>query len=274
MPELRFFQLSLRWRLGCLLCLGSLLLGTEALAQGAGTQLVPFRRGTRWGYAARNRRLVLPLAYDDAGPFVGALAWVRQGSLYGYIDANGNPITPVQYSAAGTFSPEGRATVVLHADTFDIGPTGRRLTTPPGPSPDTDYLEQGDLVRRQGKVGFRFSSGSSTVVPAEYDEIRDLHHDGLLLVRQGPKWGVLNAKGKLTLPLEHDAVRASAANGFAYPIVEQQGRFGYLGPDGRLLTKIKYAAAEPFVGEVAHVTTATGQVGYIDSAGREFFEEE
>jgi|GEM_PF-2769280 len=274
MPAFRFFRLSLWGQLGWLFCLSGLLLGTEVAAQGTASRLVPFRRGARWGYADHNRRLVLPLAYDEAGPFVGELAWVRQGALYGYIDASGNAITPVQYSAASTFRPCGRATVVLRADTFDIGPTGHRLTAPAAPEPETDYLEQGDLVRSQGKVGFRFTSGSSTVVPPEYDEIQDLHHDGLLLVRQGPKWGVLNAKGKLTLPLEYDAIRATAANGFAYPIVEQEGRFGYLGPDGRLLTKVKYAAAKPFVRGVARVTTTTGQIGYIDGEGQEFFEEE
>ena len=274
MPAFRFFRLSLLGRLYWLCCLSGLLLSAEVAAQGTAGRLVPFRRGARWGYADHNRRLVLPLAYDEAGPFVDELAWVRQGTLYGYIDANGNAITPVQYSAASTFRPTGRATVVFRADTFDIGPTGHRLTTPADPEPETDYLEQGDLVRRQGKVGFRFTSGSSTVVPPEYDEIQDLHHDGLLLVRQGSKWGVLNAKGKLTLPLEYDAIRASAANGFTYPIVEQQGRFGYLGPDGRLLTKVKYTAAEPFIAGVARVSTAPGQGGYIDSQGQEFFEEE
>jgi hypothetical protein len=249
-----------------------MLLTTEATAQTApATRLVPFRQGGRFGYADLSRRLVLPPAYDDAGPMVNEVAWVRQGALYGYIDGSGNPVTPVQYTAAGTFGPDGCATVVLAADTFDIGSDGQRHTTPAAPTPETDYLEQGDLVRRQGKVGFRFTSGSSTVVPAEYDEIRDLHHDGLLLVRRGTKWGVLNAKGRLTLPLEYDAIRATPANGFSRPVVEQAGRFGYLGNDGKLLTPIKYATAAPFVLDVARVTTATGQPGYLDSRGREFW---
>ncbi len=272
MPGFPFLLFSSRWLLGALL---GALLSVEAAAQTtapASSRLVPFRSGSRWGYADRNRRLVLPLAYDDAGPMVGEVAWVRQGALYGYIDGSGHPITPAQFSAAGSFGPGGRATVVLAADTFDIGPDGVRLPAATEPEPETDYLEQGDLVRRQGKVGFRFTSGSSTVVPAEYDEIRDLHHDGLLLVRQGAKWGVLNAKGRRTLPLEYDAIRATAANGFALPVVEQAGRFGYLGPDGKLLTPIKYTAAEPFVQDVARVITATSQPGYLDSRGREFWE--
>lgn len=270
MPSFPFLPFSLRWPLWAMV---GMLLAPEAAAQTAPARLVPFRQGSRFGYADLSRRLVLPPTYDDAGPMVNEVAWVRQGALYGYIDGSGSPVTPVQYAAAGTFGPDGRATVVLAADTFAIGPDGQRQTTPAAPAPETDYLEQGDLVRRQGKVGFRFTSGSSTVVPAEYDEIRDLHHDGLLLVRLGPKWGVLNAKGRLTLPVEYDAIRATAANGFALPVVEQAGRFGYLGPDGKLLTPIKYATAAPFVADVARVTTATGQPGYLDSRGQEFWDD-
>lgn len=273
MPGFWFF-LFLPWRRFCLaFCvLGLLLNDGVALAQTAGTDLVPFRRGSRWGYANHARRVVLPLLYDAAGPFVGGVAWVQQGTLFGYIDEKGNALTPMQYSRADSFQ-QGRATVELNGETFDIDPKGQRLSTPPDPEPETDYLEQGDVVRRQGKVGFRFTVGSDKIVPAEYDEIRDLHHDGLLLVRRGTKWGVLNAKGKLTLPLEYDAIQATAANGFAYPIIEQQGRFGYLDTDGRPLTAMKYAAAEPFVAEVARVTTPKGKTGYIDSHGREYFED-
>jgi hypothetical protein len=248
------------------------LLLTEALAQAAGLRLIPFRQGSRWGYANAQRHLVLPLAYDDAGPFVEGAAWVQQGPHYGYIDTTGRALTPVQYRRAGNFQ-QGRATVELAGKTFAIGSDGQRLSGPSEPELETDYLEQGDLVRRQGKFGFRFTVGSATVVPAEYDEIRDLHHNGLLLVRQGTKWGVLNGEGQLTLPLVYDAIQATAANGFAYPVVEQAGRFGYLAPDGKLLTKLQYAAAEPFVADVARVTTLEGKTGYLDTRGQEFWKE-
>jgi len=258
-------------RLAVVLC-GPCLLLSAAVAQTAELDLVPFRQGSRWGYANHQRRLVLPLTYDEAGPFVQGMAWVRQGGQYGYIHGNGKPVTPVQYTRADNFR-QGRATVELAGETFDINPSGQRLRTPPEPEPETDYLEQGDLVRRQGKVGFCFTVGSNTLVPAEYDEIRDLHHDGLLLVRQGAKWGVLNSSGTLILPLAYDAIQATAANGFAYPIVEHAGRFSYLSNEGKLLTAINYAAAEPFFADVARVTTPDGKTGYIDTRGQEFWKE-
>ncbi|SNC76415.1 WG containing repeat-containing protein [Hymenobacter gelipurpurascens] len=238
-----------------------------ASAQTAPTRLVPFRQGSKWGYADRTRRLVLPLHYDEAGPFVGEIAWVRQGQLYGYIDGGGNPITPVQYTRAASFQ-QGRATVELQGETFDIDVSGHRLTEPAAPAPEEEPLEQGDLVRNNGKVGFRFTVGSASV-PAEYDEIRE-NYNGLLFVRQGAKWGIINGKGKLVQPLAYDAVRTSG--NLVLPLVQRGGLWGYLDEEGNTLTELRYRQADPFQGDVARVVLPDGQVGYIDANGQEFFE--
>ena len=68
----------------------------------------------------------------------------------------------------------------------------------------------------EGKVGFRFTVGAATV-PAIYDEIRD-NYNGLLFVRQGTKWGVINGKGKLVQPVQlrfHPAQRQPPVSGGA-----------------------------------------------------------
>lgn len=269
-PACRWPRLSMKHLL--LSCWLLLIAGHICSAQSQpAPRLVPFRQGAKWGYADQHRRLVLPLRYDEAGPFVDELAWVRQGQRYGYIDGAGNPITPVQFTRAGNFS-QGRATVELNGETFDIGPGGRRLTEPTEPAPETDYLEQGDLVRQNGKVGFRFSVGQA-VVPAEYDEIRD-NYNGLLFVRQGQHWGVLNSKGKQVQPVQFDAIQTKAANGDALilPIVVKNGRYGYLDEQGKLLVEPQYQEASPFVAGVARVVTQAGQPGYINTNGVEFFD--
>lgn len=251
----------------------ALLLGfgpPEAVAQSEPPRLVPYHKGAQWGYADRRGRLVLPLRYDEAGPFVDEIAWVRVGTLYGYIDGAGNPVTPVQYERAGTFRG-GRARVTLPGgETFDIDSAGQRLTTP-APVLEEDFLAQGDPVRQGGKVGFRFTVGSAEVPPV-YDEVRDLYRDGLLLVRRGAKWGVVDNRGRLRQEPRFDAITAVEQNGYQFPIVEQQGRFGYLDATGKLLVTPKYAAAAPFEAGVARVTTAAGLSGYIDTEGREYFE--
>ncbi|WP_227610371.1 WG repeat-containing protein [Hymenobacter translucens] len=253
-----------------LLLLLMLMAASPATPQGTGARLLPFRHGDKWGYADRSRRLVLPLQYDEAGPFIGEIAWVKVGDKYGYIDGAGNPITPVQYARAGNFHRD-RARVELNGEQFDIDPSGRRLDAGPAEEPEVDFLTQGDIVRKDGKLGFRFSVGQA-VVPPLYDEIRE-DYRGLLFVRQGTRWGVINNKSKLVLPLAYDDIRVTAANDFVYPIVEQQGRFGYLDEDGKLLVAPRYKSAEPFVEGAARVVTIDGKPGYIDSRGKEYFED-
>ncbi|MBX0291622.1 WG repeat-containing protein [Hymenobacter sp. HSC-4F20] len=236
-------------------------------AQTAISRLVPFRQGNKWGYADQSRRLVLPLRYDEAGPFVDEIAWVRQGALYGYIDGGGNPVTPIQFTRASTFQ-RGGATVELNGETFRIGPTGQRLTDAPPPEPEEEPLEHGDLVRKEGKVGFRFTVGSASV-PAIYDEIRE-NYNGLLFVRQGPKWGVVNSSGKLVQPVRYDAIRLTG--NLQFPVVQQGQLFGYLDEEGNTLTEIRYPQAEPFLGDVARVLAPDGQPGYLNANGQEFWD--
>ncbi|UYZ62472.1 WG repeat-containing protein [Hymenobacter weizhouensis] len=257
--------------MNCLRLLLCLLLYLPLGPAGAQTssRLVPFRQGTKWGYADRSRRLVLPARYDEAGPLVQEIAWVRQGPLFGYIDGGGNPVTPVQYSRASTFR-RGRATVELNGETFDIGETGRRLTEPAPPEPEEEPLEHGDLVRQEGKVGFRFTVGSA-VVPPLYDEIRE-NYNGLLFVRQGAKWGVVNSKGKLVQPVQYDAI--GQQGNVVLPLVQKNGLFGYLDEEGNTLTEVRYRQAEPFFGDIARVLAPDGLPGYIDATGKEYWEAE
>ncbi|SET90757.1 WG repeat-containing protein [Hymenobacter actinosclerus] len=254
-----------------LLLVPVLLLPLAARAQATEARLVPFRQGRHWGYADRRGRLVLPARYDEAGPFADELAWVRIGTLYGYIDGSGSPVTPIQYEQAGNFC-DNRATVRLGGETFAINPAGRRL--PPDEVPadkEEDPLEQGDVVRGpDGKVGFRFTVGAARV-PAIYDEIKD-NYNGLLLVRQGPKWGVLDSRGKLVQPVQYDSVRRGGSP--LLVAVHQNGRWGYLGPEGHRLIEPRYLRAAPFFGGVARVQTPSGSIGYIDTEGREFWTDE
>ncbi|WP_082455365.1 WG repeat-containing protein [Hymenobacter sp. AT01-02] len=250
-----------------LLLLTTMYQSPGASAQTVPSRLIPFRHGTRWGYADQNRRLVLPLRYDEAGPFIGEVAWVREGTLYGYIDGAGNPVTPVQYTRASNFY-RGRATVEQGGETFDINLSGQRLTEPAPPELEEEPLEHGDVVRKDGKVGFRFTVGTATVAPT-YDEVRE-NYNGLLFVRQGTKWGVINSKGKLVQPVAFDAIQLKG--NLVLPQVQRGGLWGYLDEEGSTLTEVRYQQASPFLGDIARVVLLNGQTGYINANGQEFFE--
>ena len=128
------------------------------------------------------------------------------------------------------------------------------------PTPDEDPLEQGDLVRRRGQGRLPLHGGHRTAVPAIYDEIRD-NYNGLLLVRQGSKWGVLNGQrqaGAAPAVRCHPGSRrptASRCRSCSRPAASATSA-----PRASRLTDISYRQAEPFPAAWPACTTAAGQL--------------
>jgi len=51
--------------------------------------LIPYRKGDKWGFCDRNKKIIIPIKYDDAEDFLGELARVKLNGKWGYIDKNG-----------------------------------------------------------------------------------------------------------------------------------------------------------------------------------------
>lgn len=75
-------------------------------------ELIPFRKGDKWGYCNRNKEVTIPCQYDYAGLFSEGLAVVRLNKKYGFIDKKGKEVIPITYDYAYDFS-EGLAEVGL-----------------------------------------------------------------------------------------------------------------------------------------------------------------
>jgi len=48
--------------------------------------LIPYRKGDKWGYCDWNKKIVIPIQYDDVDFFREGLARVEINGKYGYID--------------------------------------------------------------------------------------------------------------------------------------------------------------------------------------------
>jgi len=65
--------------------------------------LLPYRRGTLWGYATPARRLVIAPQYTYAERFDHGLARVWCGRKCGFIDTSGREVIPVRFDRAGYY---------------------------------------------------------------------------------------------------------------------------------------------------------------------------
>src|SRR5450756_2877072 len=59
--------------------------------------LIPYRKGDKWGFCNRDRKMVIPTVYDSVYLFREGLAPVRLNSKWGYIDTKGTMVIPAAY---------------------------------------------------------------------------------------------------------------------------------------------------------------------------------
>jgi len=96
------------------------------------------------------------------------------------------------------------------------------------------------------------------IIPMEYDAAESFH-DGVACVRKNGLAGYIDKTGSTMIDFhfkteEQESVDRSFYNGFAVAI-DDSGKYGYIDKSGNFSIPAKYLAAEPFLGEVAFVTS-------------------
>ena len=128
--------------------------------------LIPYRKGDKWGYCDWNKKIVIPIQYDDAYVFSEGLAAVEINGKWGYIDKKGNMVIPAVYDDVWDFR-EGLASVEIN-----------------------------------GKHGFIDTKGNM-VIPAVYDDAY-VFSEGLAAVEINGKWGFIDTKGNMAIPAMYE----------------------------------------------------------------------
>ena len=73
--------------------------------------LIPYRKGDKWGYCDKNKKIVLPCKYDDAKIFSEGLAAVKKDKMWGYINKKGKEIISYIYYKSADIFCDGLAAV-------------------------------------------------------------------------------------------------------------------------------------------------------------------
>ena len=125
----------------------------------------------KYGFINPKGEEIVPLMYKDAEDFHEGMAAVETKNGWGYINIKGELVTAANYDAAGDFS-EGLAVVEKKGK----------------------YL----VINDKGEEQYQFQKG---LTPA------GSYHEGLLLVcnEKTSKYGYLDKKGEIALPLEYPA---------------------------------------------------------------------
>ncbi|MBY0357866.1 MAG: WG repeat-containing protein [Candidatus Obscuribacterales bacterium] len=257
----------------------------------AGTVMIPdkdgFMRfpgkyvGTNAGFIDHTGKIVIEPRYDDAESFYEGYAAVKENGKWGFIDKDGDIVIEPIFNEISHFS-EGLCAARLRRQWGFIDRTGKMIIA-------EQFQRLGDFseglcAAMQGdKWGFIDRSGKFVIQP----QFKDMNvpvpfRDGIALVEVGQRHRLINKKGELLpdsalkadspeyLKLNKDfelATRAAKIAGYEYyePLFEglilvknNNGKFGFIDSNGKLLIKPKFTKASSFKENLAVVHVGGG----------------
>jgi hypothetical protein len=146
----------------------SLRIANQLLPIKSEPELIPYRKGNKWGFCTPDKKIVIGCVYERVYRFTEGIARVKSNRGYGFIDLKGNHITEIKYLWAYEFK-EGFAGVYSKNNGWSF-------------------------INKQGDIVFDFK---------DYDDIYNFHNGFAGVVKNG-KLGFINNKGFLIIPNIYD----------------------------------------------------------------------
>ncbi len=229
------------FRLIALVLLESVALCQLALAAISDDLLVPFRKGTKWGFSDLKRKIVIPPTFDRVSFFSEGLAQVKIGDKYGYIERSGKFVIQPTWLSSGGFS-DGRAMIYEKSNYGFIDTTGKMVVP-------AIYKEVAPFTNGRARV--RFADRTFGFIDTNGVEISGRRYDDASMFSEGL------------------AVVRIGADG------DENGKHGYIDTSGIEVIPLQYPSASSFSGGVAQVSkrSETGRrfmyySGFIDKSGK------
>jgi hypothetical protein len=231
----------------------------------------------KWGFIDKSGRFVIEAAYGRASVFSEGLAAVSIGGKYGYIDKRGRVVIKPRFDLAGRFF-NGVAVVNVGAKVagmgflqggvwFCIDRSGNRL--PKAFSEDSRLPSEGITPVKQGEKWGYMDADGKWIIPPSF-EWADAFSNGLAPVRLSGargQCGMINARGEFVIPPHFESL-SNFAEGLA--AASRDGAFGFINRQGQWIIPPEFANVRDFSGGLA--TYAAGKFyelwGVLDRTGK------
>lgn len=158
-------------------------------------------RGEKYGMIDRTNKAVVPLKYDLVGNFYSDLALVANDTAYGYVNRNGQETVPMKLEYATDFQ-NGYAVVDQDGKKGIINTLGM-VVVPSRYNWLENYNQYLVCRAKQDSLYGLLDNKGAEILPFEYDRIGEFN-DSLAMVVKGDKYGYVNAKGEIQIPLKYD----------------------------------------------------------------------
>lgn len=207
----------------------------QTLSRPSVPELIPYRKGEKWGFCDRNKKIVIECVYDSANPFKDGLAKVMQNVKFGFIDKTGHEVIPCQFDNADWFS-EGLA-----------------------------------RVEKEGEWGFVDKKGH-LVVSCQFRNTRSFS-EGLAAVEGAEGWGFIDKTTEIVIPYQF-TIADRFSEGLAYVIQRSTRGYGFIDKTGTLVIPCQFAEVNQFseglasVMQYDHYERCYECWGFIDKVGK------
>lgn len=230
--------------------------------------LARVRLNNKSAYIDINGKVIIPtnkdFYFDEASYFTpSGLAKVKVGGFYGFIDKQGKEQIPFRFEEVADFY--GALAVAKKEGNWGaIDKTGNWIIPP-------NYVAvengSGVIIVYDGSLFALFSEKGENLTGFVYENIGiqlGTISEGLIPVRKGDKWGFMNEKGVLQVPLTYEEV-GRFSEGLCGVVLN--GKIGYINTQGKAVTEFIFDASDEFSEGLAAVKKGN-LWGYIDKTGK------
>lgn len=183
------------------------------------------------GFINENGKIMIPFIYESLSIFSQGLIRAKANGKYGFLNEAGKVVIPIIYDEANdyfSYSREGLslAALRLENDYFIFDNKGNKITS----------------------------------LKKKFEVVGQIINISLIPVRKKEKWGYINYKGEIKIPLQFEEVKE-----FWYGIasVKIGGKWGFINTTGKLVIKPIYEEAEFFNQDITKVKLE-GKYGIIN----------
>ncbi len=241
--------------------------------------LIPYRKGDKWGYCDKNKKIIVECKYDEAEFFFEHVGRVFLNGKYGFVDKKGKEIIPSIYDYAWSFK-EGLS-LIYDEETkkyFFIDKEGKEV------SQKYDYVEVERDRERNWIITENFivvgnkeytelnfgiiDKFGNEIIPPKYYEVRNITN-GFTVVRKNKKWNfsLIDLNNKVEVLTDYDYISIISKSGIG--IYEKDKKYGII-KNFKIILPSKYEYIDEFKFEEGFAAVKINDKwGFIDTNGIE-----
>lgn len=207
----------------------------------------------------------IPLSYQDLSILDNNLMIARKGDKYGIIDFENKPIVNFEWKSINPISQSNY--VIVQNDQKQYGILNLvtlKLTTPCNYKQLSriDNTTNFMVTNFAGQKSF-ISFNNEPLLKNWYDEIHTVYSKRNLIVKKNGKYGIIDDRETVILPLEYNMIKTYPYNDGSYLAQNDKGKYGCVSIDGRITLPFEYDQMNESSGQSILISSKDNKCGIV-----------